>query len=216
MFENLRRAFREAVDNFHREMDRDRVGETVDGLLERMVREAARTLATLKGLEKQLAVARKRIEAESRERDVCRRRESMATKIGDEETARVAAAYAEKHEARVAVLVRKASALDAEIGLLRSEVREMEAQIRKARASREDLVARSGRAAAADSLGGADDLFGELDRMAERIEGDADAADLGKGLFDDGRAFDDALTASRRERDAAARLDELKRRMGRT
>ena len=36
MFENLRNAFREAVENFNKELSRDQVPETVDKLLKRI------------------------------------------------------------------------------------------------------------------------------------------------------------------------------------
>ena len=40
MFEDLRNAFREALDNFNKELERDQVPETVDGLLRGMTAEA--------------------------------------------------------------------------------------------------------------------------------------------------------------------------------
>jgi len=91
MFENLRRAFREAVDNFNRELERDAVPEAVDGLIRGMQKEAVATRAGLEGLKEQLARARKRAEAEGREAEVCRRREELARKIGDTATAEIAA-----------------------------------------------------------------------------------------------------------------------------
>ncbi len=214
MFENLRRAFREAVDNFHRELDRDRLGGTVDGLLRRMEQEAAGTLATLKGLEEQIGGVRERAERELKEAKVCRRRESLAVKIGDSETAQVAAEYAEKHEARHQVLDRKREAIEAEIRLLRSEYGEMCAEIKKARSSRDDLSARQGRVRATESLRGADDLFGELDRMADKIHRRDGARSVDDALFGNERAFEE-LEDSRREAEVGQRLDELKRRMGR-
>ena len=52
MFENLRTAFREAVDNFKDEMGRDQVPETVDRLLKGMVDEATDAKTRLRDLEK--------------------------------------------------------------------------------------------------------------------------------------------------------------------
>lgn len=215
MFENLRRAFREAVDNFNRELDRDAVPEAVDGLLRGMEREAVATKAGLEGLKEQVARARKRAEAEAREAKVCRRREELARKIGDTGTAEVAAEFAEKHTARHRVLSDKAKAIEAEIRLQESEYAEMLDQIRKARANRSTLAAQAGRTKARDSVRGADDLFSELDRMADRI-GDAEGrADAAGALFDDAGEFDEELERSRREDAIDSRLEELKRRMGR-
>ncbi len=215
MFENLRRAFREAVDNFNRELERDAVPEAVDGLIRGMQKEAVATRAGLEGLKEQLARARKRAEAEAREAQVCRRREEMARKIGDAGTAEVAAEFAEKHAARERVLNDKATAIEAEIRLYETEYAEMLAQIKKARANRSAMAAQSGRTKARDSVRGADDLFGELDRMAEKI-GDTEAgAEAGGSLFDDAGEFDRELDRSRREEAIDSRLDELKRRMGR-
>ena len=215
MFDNLRRAFKEAVDNFHREMDRDAIPEAVDGLLRGMRKEAVETKAALEGLKEQLATARKRASAEAREAKVCQRREAMARNIGDEETAEVAAKFAEKHANRGRVLSEKGDAIEAEVRLQESEYGEMLVQIKKARANLSTLAASAGRTQARESIHGADDLFGELDRMAEKIGGSEASARAEEALFDDARDFDEALGESRREEVIDARLDELKRRMGR-
>lgn len=214
MFDNLRRAFREAVDNFQRELDRDAVPETVDRLLRGMQREAVEAKAALESLKDQLAGARRRSGEEARNADVCERREALARGIGDTDTADVAASYAERHASRSRVLADKASAIEAEIRLQEAEYAEMLAQIRKARANRDKLAASAGRTQARESIGGADDLFGELDRMAERIGDTEAAAGADEALFNDAHDFDEALGASRREEVADARLEELKRRMG--
>ena len=49
----------------------------------------------------------------------------MATKIGDAETAQLAAQYAEKHEKKQRVMEEKADALRKELALARAEVTEM-------------------------------------------------------------------------------------------
>ncbi|MCY4399125.1 MAG: hypothetical protein OXE96_07295 [Gemmatimonadetes bacterium] len=214
MFENLRRAFREAVENFHRELDRDAVPEAVDGLLKSMEREAVGTRTALEALKVELAAAEKRSRAELREAEVCRRREGLAREIGDGDTADVAAKFAGRHEERARVLVGKAGAIEAEIRMQESEYTEMLAQIKEARANRSKLAASAGRTQTRESLHGADDLFGELDRMAEKIGDQEDSADAAGDLFDDAGDFDEALRESRREEVIDARLDELKRRMG--
>ena len=215
MFDNLRRAFREAVDNFNKELDRDAVPEAVDKLLRGMQREAVDAKAALEGLRKQVAAARKRADEESHNAETCERREAMARDIGDTDTADLAATYREKHAARSKVLSDKATAIEAEIRLQEAEYTEMMSQIRKARANRDRLASTAGRTQARDALGESDDLFGEMDRMAARIVDKDAAAGAEDALFDDARDFDDQLEESRREEAIDARLEELKRRMGR-
>ena len=215
MFENLRRAFREAVDNFNRELERDAVPEAMDGLLKGMEREAVSAKAELEALKTDLDRARTRADVERREAEVCRRREELARGIGDSETADIAASFGEKHEARWRVLTEKGKAIEAELRLRKSEFSEMLDQIKEARANRSSLEATAGRTRARRSVQGADDLFGELDRMAEKIEGTKGAGRSDKAPFDDGREFDEELGRSRKEAAINARLEELKRRMGR-
>lgn len=215
MFENLRRAFREAVDNFNRELERDAVPEAMDGLLNGMEREAVSAKAELEALKEELSRARKRAAAEQREAEVCRRREELARGIGDSETADIAASFGEKHEARWGVLKEKAKAIEAELRLRETEYDQMLEQIREARANRSSLEATAGRTRARRSVQGADDLFGELDRMAEKIEGTEGAGRSEGAPFDDGSEFDEELSRSRKEEAINARLEELKRRMGR-
>ncbi len=214
MFDNLRRAFREAVANFNRELDRDAVPEAVDRLLRGMRREAVDAKAALEALKEQLDDTRRRSGEEARNAGVCERREALAREIGDTDTADVAARYAERHAGRSRVLADKARAIEAEVRLQEAEYAEMLAQIGKARADRDKLAASAGRTRARDSVAGADGLFGELDRMAGRI-GESEAAAGAEELFDDARRFDEELGASRRREEADARLEELKRRMGR-
>ncbi len=209
MFENLRRAFREAVENFNREMERDAVPETVDGLVRGMEREAADAKLALDALRRELEIARRKAAAEEREVVVCRRREEQARRIGDEETVRVAAEFAERHSRRHRVLANKADAIAAEISLRESEFGEMIRQIRKAKASRGSLKATAGRTRARETVRGTDDLFDEMDRMAEKINATGPG-----GTATDGRAFDEELGRSDREERIDARLEELKRRMG--
>ncbi|NNF26389.1 MAG: hypothetical protein HKN73_04090 [Gemmatimonadetes bacterium] len=216
MFENLRRAFKEAVDNFKTELNRDEVPEAVDRLLKGMEREATDVKANLEGLRSQMDQARARAEKEAAEAETCRRREEMARGIGDEETARIAAEYAEKHLNRCKVLTEKADAIQAEIELQEREFAQMVEQIKEARKNRNALAAQAGRAQARDSITGADDLFGELDRMAEKITGEGHAAEAARsasGDYLDADDFDEAL-GQRGEDVLDARLEELKRRMG--
>lgn len=221
MFDNLRRAFKEAVDNFHQEMGRDRspgkerLADAVDSLLRGMEREATDAKVALDAVEKDLARARERASAEGREAKTCRRREAMARKIGDQETADVAARFGRKHEERQQVLQEKAAALEAEARLAESEYRDMLRQIKEARSKRSAMEAGAGRVRAREALGDPDDLFGEFDRMAQKAAGDAAGEESPAGGRRAAAEFDDELLASRRDQAVDARLDELKRRMGR-
>jgi phage shock protein A len=215
MFENLRQAFREAVDNFNKELNRDDVPEVVDKLLHQMQEEVTDAKAQLHTLESQIKRALQLSELEANEAATCRRRESMAAEIGDEETARVAREYAEKHERRKEIQENKALALREELEWKRKEVEEMLVKIKEARSKRESLSATSGRSSARASLGEAEELFSELDRMAEKIEGADQRRQAEEDLLSE-FDLDDSPPPSwpSPEEEAEARLRELKRRMG--
>lgn len=206
MFDDLRRAFKEAVDNFHHELGRDSAADAVAGLLKQMEREAVEAKASVAAARDQLEKARSRAEEEAKEEAVCRRRERLAREIGDAETAEIAARYAAKHAERGQVLARKAEAVEAEIRLGTAEYENMLAKIKEARAQQHALAAKAGRAKARDSLGGVNDLLEDLDRMG------ADAAGASAGPS--AAEFDEAFSQSR-EDVVDERLEALKRRMGR-
>ena len=217
MFENLRQAFREAVDNFKEELNRDEVPEVVDGLLHQMQEEVTDAKAQLHTLEMQIKKALQLAEMEEKEIATCRRREEMAQKIGDEDTAKVAAEFAEKHEKRKKIQEQKALALREELEMKRGEVEEMLATLKEARAKRSSLAATSGRASARNSLSGADDLFAKLDEMAEKIEGVDHQREAEEELLAELGELDSSPPPPPRpspEEEAEARLRELKRMMG--
>ncbi len=221
MFDSLRRAFHEAVDNFKEELGRDDVPEAVDRLLRGMKDETADAQADVRRLESEIETTLRKVEKEAKSAETCRRRERMAREIADEETAKVAAEYAVKHENRHRVLKQKADVLNEELKGRRAEVQDMLAAIKQAAKNRDTLAASAGRHQARSSLSGADELFDQLDRMERAIEHD-DARheaerevgdlDFGTSPTDDSE-FDD-LESLDPEAEAQARLKELKRRMG--
>ena len=214
MFEDLRSAFREAVNNFKDEIGRDEVPETVDKLLLGMRNEVADAKVRIKELEEQMTRAVHESEREKNEAATCRRREKMARDIEDTETADVAAQYAQKHEERQALLEHKAVALSDELAYRQKEVEEMLAKVKEAQAKRDSLSATAGRGGARDSIGAADDLFSEMDRMAEKI-GDEGRRGEAAAEFDPLDMHVDRDEPPRRlDVDYDARLEELKRRMG--
>ena len=224
VFDNLRHAFREAVSNFKEEVNREDIPEAVDSLLRGMVAEVTDTKAYVKRLTGEIEQTEAKAARERKNADTCRRRETMAREIGDEETARVAAEYAEKHERATAVLEEKAQALRNEQRLKAAEVEEMLAKIKQARADKDRLIATAGRARSRETMTEVDDLFAEMDRFADKIgdtENQAAAArDLGDEIDplsrvdpDLERQFDDLEDGPSQTVDE--RLAELKRRMGR-
>ena len=220
MFDSLRQAFREAVDNFKEELGREDVPEAVSRLLREMKREAADAKAEIRRLEEAIHGAVEGAEKEKGEGETCRRREKLALDISDEETAGVARQYAEKHEHRRSVLEHKALALKEELDMRRGEFTEMIDAIKGAEKNRDGLTATAGRASARNSIDEADDLFSQLDRIAEEI-GTNDARQSAEGALDD---LADDLTDDREadfesapepmEIDVDARLEALKRAMG--
>jgi phage shock protein A len=181
MFEELRDAFREALDNFNKELRRDHVPETVDRLLAGMRDEIVDEKAEVTSLEAQLEKTVVEAERQAENGRTCRRREDMARRIDDGETAALAVQHAQKHEGRHAVLLKKIEVMREELELRRRAVEEMMAKFEEARTKRDALSATSGRTGARQSFAEADDLFSELDRMAEKIEGersDAEAAEI--------------------------------------
>ena len=215
MFDNLRQAFREAVDNFKDELGRDEIPEAVDRLLREMKREAADTKAEIRRLEEAIQGALEGAEKEKGDGKTCRRREKMALEISDEETARLAREYAEKHEHRRSVLEHKALALKEELDMRQEEFGEMLKAIKDAEKNRDGLTATVGRASARNSIEEADDLFSQLDRFADEIEGD-DArrkADIELDDLIDDRPDRFESRPDPEEIDMDARLEALKRAM---
>jgi phage shock protein A len=221
MFESLRAAFREAIRNFKHELHRDEVPELVDNLVSGMKHEAASAKARLRELEDGIHRARAEAAREAQEVETCRRREKMARGIGDEETAKVALEFAEKHERRRLVLVDKAVALEKELELRRAEVEEMIVKIGEAERSRDTLAASAGRTQARESVRAGDALFDELDRMAEQMGGSRREPGSADDVLDeldremDAKSYDEALRPPDRGADVDEKLAELKRRMGR-
>lgn len=220
MFENLRTAFREAVENFKEELNRDDVPQAVDQLLAGMRDEVTEAKTRLHDLESGIERALLEAEREKREVATCIRREEMARKIGDEETARVAAEFRAKHAKRREVLEGKAVALQRELEVRKAEIEEMIGHIKEAQKRRDSLAAEAGRSTARDSIRGAEDLFDELDRMADKMGDESrrdEAEDILRDLDDTvGSDYGIDLDAPSRPRvDVDARLAELKRRMGR-
>lgn len=219
MFEKLRHAFGEALENFKHEMDRADVPGAVGKLLSGMKQEVTEAQARLMALEADLQKATAAIEREEQQLDTCRRREKMATRIDDTDTAGIAAEYAAKHEQRLDAFRLKKKAFEEELTFRRTEVAEMLVAIKKAQKEKDTLAAQAGRTGARDSISASEDLFSELDRMAAKI-GDEDARnaadqeiDLSFGDLPDMDSIDDEPPPEP-EMTVDEKLDALKRAMG--
>ena len=214
MFDELRHAFREAVDNFKEEMSREDIPEAVSRLLREMKREAADTKAEIRRLEEAIRGAVAEADKEKGEGETCRRREKMALDISDEETAGLARQYAEKHEHRRSVLEHKALALKEELDMREVEFHDMIEAIKEADKNRDGLAATSGRATARNTIEEADDLFSQLDRIGEEMGGAEAQREAGievEDLMDD--RPDRFESPPEPEIDFDARLEALKRAM---
>lgn len=218
VFEDLRQAFREAVQNFKDEINRDQVPGTVDEILRAMVQETTDTQARLKKVSADLETARLRVQAEKEQVATMSRREGLAADIGDEETARVAGEYRARHQERLEVFTKKAAALEEEERLLSAEVAEMLARVKEARARRNSLTAEAGRSGARERLNESGDLFDAFKRMEARIEGEEFEADAAADMSEEYSDLQIDLDAPppAPEVDFDAALAELKRRMGKT
>lgn len=119
VFEEFRRAWRQAVENFWTELeDEPNVGA--------VYREVGRARTQLERLDAEIAATRQRAGEEREQTRVCERRQQLALDIGDAETARVAGEFASRHRERAEVLERKVDALLAERRLCRRDLEEME------------------------------------------------------------------------------------------
>jgi hypothetical protein len=124
MFEDWKKAWREAVENFRREVAGGDAGSDVR--TNAMRRELVAARGALDKLDGEIRRTRSEAESERANEQVCRRREQLARSINDEETVRIAASYAARHAERAQVLERKVEVLEAERGLLARDLGEME------------------------------------------------------------------------------------------
>jgi hypothetical protein len=175
MLEDWKRAWREAVVNFHHEM---RGEDDAAGTHTRALR---RELATARGalaqLDREILETRRQQEEERTAAADCARREQLARSIGDEETVQLAVDFGGRHKERADVLARKVEVLEAERALLARDLEKMTALV-------------------GAEIGSQPDRAALHDEQRERTTAE----------------FRD-LSQRERERSAAERLEELKRRM---
>jgi hypothetical protein len=184
VFDDWKQAWREAVENFRRELADD---DTPDATRTRsMQREFGAAERALEKLDLEIRRTRRESEEERENEQVCRRREEMARRINDEETVRIAVDFAERHAERAGVLERKVTVLVEERTLLARDLDGM----------KKSLEEQAGPGAAQVDDGAAAERVRQ--RIVERERQDRDFS---------------RLEREAREKAAEARLEELKKRM---
>lgn len=124
MFRDFRNAWRQAVDNFWRELEDE--AATAADQSRGLYREVGTARTQLDRLTEEIGEVRQRLQAEKEQVQACIRRERLAAGIGDHETARIAVEYRDRHQERADVLARKLEVLEAERGICRRDLDEME------------------------------------------------------------------------------------------
>jgi phage shock protein A len=218
MLNDLQRLFKDTWNSFRTELGRREPEDQVAELLSMMRREMVGARAELPALDESVSSAERELERERIALGDCERRARLASGIGDQETVRVAEEFAARHRERVGVLEQKVAAARAERELRRREVEEMSARYKAADANRLRLVADLRRQKAAgtvrDALEGSGGAFGDFARMEEAVERDADYVDALDELSDRGPEM--GRQQAPPVPDVDARLEELKRRMGKS
>lgn len=144
--------------------------------------------AALEAMRQGVAKSERQLAAERQHLADAERRGRMAAQIGDQETADVAQQFAVKHGERVGVLEDKLQAQRAELALAERELDGMKSQLKKA----------------ADS-GGVESAWREIE-AAGGVRPDTDVKD---------ELLRSQLDRAAKEAEAEARLDALKKKMGR-
>lgn len=129
MFDDWKKAWQEAVENFEREMRApDEEFSTPSQKATAMRRDLTAARGALNRLQADLAQARKDLAAETESEQTARRRAEMAERISDADTIRIALEFAERHAHRAAILSRKVDVLRDELAMRQEELAAMEAQ----------------------------------------------------------------------------------------
>jgi hypothetical protein len=184
VFDGFRRSFDELLTRATRPEERRLVAS-------RMRETLVQAKAGLGDLRDALDKARQRLKVEERELETVRRRKGLAEGIGDQQTVDIAAKYEQMHAERVEILRQKVTVEETELVAAERDVDAMSAELKAVVAGTDP------RAAAASAIDSPE-------------PGAPDAADIRDEIDSLGRA----RARADREADAARRLDELKRRMG--
>jgi hypothetical protein len=165
MFEDWKHAWREAVDNFRRELEESEADDGSPAHVRAMRRELLTARSALDRLDREIGRARKDAEAERTEEATCRRREALARKVGDEETVRLAADFASRHAERADILERKVGVFEQERALLSRDLEEME-RVMAAQPGADEVLKEAPRPDVLEERAREDRDFARLDREA--------------------------------------------------
>jgi hypothetical protein len=198
MFDDWKRAWQEAVENFNREIEDDDV-EPGPAQIGAMRRDLSAARKALDRLIVDLERCREELTEEQRQEETCRRRGDMAAAINDQTTVTIALQWAERHSQRAAILLRKSDALRAELEMRQDDLKGMEQQVRELQ---DQWLATGGTVppgvAGAPSGASSNSRPGPMPRSTDRDKQDSDFRKLDREA---------------REKAAEARLEELKKRM---
>jgi phage shock protein A len=216
MLNEIRKLFRRSVEAFREELATREPEDQVAELLTAMRRELVAARAALPRFEADIAGARVELAGEREALLRCERRGSLAEQIGDAETVRVAAEFAVRHRERIVVLEQKVGATEAELALRRREAEEMKRRYQEADANRFALLAQLRRAKSAENMRQASSTqegpLADWLRVEEKVERDVSYVDALGELEESPSPPPSASDPGAVD----ARLQELKRRMGRT
>ena len=191
MFESLRKS----LDDL---LSRSTPPEERRQIVSRMRDTLVQAKMGLQDLRVGLAQSKRRLEQERRELDTVQRRKRLAEQISDAETVRLASQYEQMHSERVAVLERKLEAQESELALAERDVTQMMTELRQAASGIPSAGERSNAAVSA---------------AMDEIESELGSA-KGESVRDEIDGLSRARTRADHEADAARKLEELKRRMG--
>lgn len=213
MLDDLKRLFSQSWNAFLAEASRREPEDQVAELLTAMRREMVQAKADLPLHDRNVQGAEAELERERKALADAERRGALAERIGDAETSRVAAEFADRHRKRVVVMEEKLRAARAERELAHQESADMMRRYKEADANRFALVAEIRRRGAQARLDGAmgrspAGAADELRRAEERIQEESAYAEALDDLGADGAAPPPPQS------DVEDRLAELKRRMG--
>ncbi len=193
VFDGFRRSFDDLLSRATRPEDRRAIASRMKDTL-------VQAKVGLDDLRDGVARVRQRLALEERELETVRRRKHLAEGINDAETVTIATKYEQMHVERLEVLKSKVAAQEAELALAERDVQEMSAELKAV------LSGADPRASAGSSAGAIDG--------SESSDATGDSADSSGALGSEIDALSRARARAEREADAARRLDELKRRMG--
>jgi hypothetical protein len=128
MFDDWKRAWQQAVENFQRELSEDEP-PSGPGQLVAMRRDLAAARKALEQLGIQLERCREEYAEEEKQEQDCRRRGGMAAAIDDKTTVQIALQWAERHKQRALILRQKSEVLAAELAMRNEDLQGMQKQV---------------------------------------------------------------------------------------